>query len=219
MPSNRLPFYGKASFALFTACVIFFSFLQACSSTDSRKSNINAVHGTLGSTCGPQMRQAVDATSRKQYELALQVLLVAKNESCLTQFELASADQLLGSTYLLLGDFESAHGHLALAVNRNVLEPGLQNRSLYKVAQVSYLLRRYQGAIDYLRQYQDAVAEMQPSEYVLMARSLYAVERHEEAFAIMINLYAKHRSGEIVMKQEWIDFLKGMDVKQEALAG
>lgn len=203
---------------LFAACGIFFLFLQACSSADSRKSNISAGHGTLGSTCGPQMREAVDATYRKQYELALQILLIAKNESCLTQFELASADQLLGSTYLLLDDFESAHDHLALAVNRNALEPGLQNRSLYKAAQVSYLLKRYQDAIDYLSQYQDAATEMQPSEHVLMARCLYAVERHEEAFGIMINLYARHRSGEIVMKQEWIDFLRGMEVKQEAFA-
>ena len=208
---------GKACFSIFESqtlrvlliCMIWQ--LLACSNTDVSSSQEQvARQQTPGPECARLLSDAIDATTLYSYDRSIEMLIASKNNVCVRQIELASVDQLLSSIYVLTQDYENALNHLALAIDRDVLNEDLQKQSIYKAAQLSYLLQSYHQALAYMQRFENTVQQMEPNEHVLMARCLYAVERHDEALGIMVNLFARHRNGEIVMKDEWIDFLRGL---------
>ncbi len=195
-------------------CLFFVAGMAGCSINDSQPATAPAVTEQLrpSETCAASLESSLADIVLYSYDSAVETLLLSKNVSCITQYELARVDQLLSSAYLRLEDYDSALRHLSLAVDRYALDPELQQKSLYKAAQISYLLSKYDDALSYLQRYQQQVEILLPKERVLLARCYYAVERHDMALGIMIDLYARHRSGEIVMKEEWLNFLRGMQV-------
>lgn len=192
--------------------------LQACSLAATKTKENTPTNTTLQTNpvCANLLNEAMGATSLYAYQQALDILLSAKHKECSSQTELARVEQLASSVFSLTEDYESALNHLTNAIERNALDKDLQKQSIYGAAQLSYLLQRYDQGLNFITTLEGQTEYLQPNQAVLKARFLYALDRRQEALNIMINLFARHRSGEIVMKEEWIDFLRGMQTESNA---
>lgn len=193
--------------------------LYGCQFQDLEPSSTPPAKPALGEACSAAINRAINLYDQGSLELAAESLIYSKQAICVQQYELARVEQFLASVYYGLDELTLSLETLSRALERNTLDAGLQSKSLYFAAQLSYMADDYQRSLRFLDEYTSLTAEILPPAQVLRARCLSAMGQKEEAVNIMLSLYARHKNGEIEMREEWLNFLRGIQLEQGAAFG
>lgn len=178
---------------------------------------------TAGST--PTMSQGVlhkletsqAAIDAKDYKAARDVLETLAGTDGLNGNEVGQAYNMLGYVAFLQEDYEQAIQHYqAVIEQRESIPAGLNLTTLYTLAQLNFVVERYQTALDYMAQWMDEAQEPGPIPHIFMAQTLYQMDEYEDALARLQHGLAVAEQKNVEVKSNW---LKLRDFLQAQIAG
>lgn len=131
------------------------------------------------STLTPRIAQTLQTVfeqmSAEQYSEALGALnqLIAQRSDSMKPFDRATTYELRGSVKASLEDFRGAQRDFGVALETNALPPARNNQLRYFIAQLSFQLEDYQGAINglnrWIQQARQCGTTVDPNSYYLLA--------------------------------------------------
>lgn len=162
-----------------------------------------------------RVQELLDA-DEKDLETARNILLDLLKRHGQNSYEQASAHNMLAFIAYSDDDFVGAIRHYELVLaDRPGIPRGLEQATVYTLAQLNFVQERYAAAIDYLNDWFSGEVEPSPPPYVFLAQIYYQMQNYRKALPLMEKAVGIAQERGMLVRENWWLLLRAMYFARE----
>ena len=136
-----------------------------------------------------KLTKAQELIEEKKYDAGLAALHAIEAEPKLTAYEKAQLYNYFAYTYFTMERFKDAIASYEKVLAQPDLPLGLEQSTLYTLAQLHLILERYPKAIEIIQQWFSIIPKPTESAYILLGQAYYQMERMQDSLEVLEKAY------------------------------
>lgn len=171
---------------------------------------------TISERVFKKLAEAQEAVDAKDFNTAANVLLSMLDSTRYNTNEVGQIHNMLGFVYFSKEDYKNAIKHYkeVAKVGEGVPE-GLETTTLYTLAQLSFVIERYQDALDYMEQWIAKANNPGHDPHIFMGQVYYQMKDYKNAIVQVEKGIRIAEERNITTKEQWWALLNFLYFEQE----
>jgi hypothetical protein len=161
---------------------------------------------SVSTVCGKKLQKVQGLFEEEDWAGAETLLQGALKRGCTRGYDQTQVYRFMGHVYYSLERIDDAITTYMKLVDSPDADPQQRTKTRYNVSQLMFVTENYEGAVKQLEQWRLEAEIVDKGGLILLAKGYYALERKDDALALVEEVMAEVKAADQVPKETWLSF-------------